>query len=74
MKFGLLIEYNKTTTFLEKPYTKCGVGTISRPFSVNSEKFLYSSFLLYAKLRDIGIYWTEVVEHLILPHKKLSNK
>ena len=56
MKFGLLIEYNKTTTFLEKPYTKCGVGTISRPFSVNSEKFLYSSFLLYAKLRDIGIY------------------
>ena len=51
--------------FLEKSYTKCGGEAIPRPFSKKSKlstsldqesKVLYSSFLLYAKLRAIKIY------------------
>ena len=33
MKFGQLKEYNMRNIFLEKPYTKCGQETSSRPFS-----------------------------------------
>ena len=32
MKFAKLAEYNTRIIFLEKPYTKCGGATISRPF------------------------------------------
>ena len=39
MKFGQLIECNKRTIFLEKPYTKCGGETSPRPFS---EKLILS--------------------------------
>ena len=64
-KIGQLLECNLTNIFLEKPYTKCGGETIPRPFSEKSKlrvspdqysKVLYSSFLLYAKLRAIEIY------------------
>ena len=33
MKFGQLIEYNKSNIFIEQSYTKCGRETILRPFS-----------------------------------------
>ena len=33
MKFGQLIEYNMINIILEKPCTKCGGKTSSRPFS-----------------------------------------
>ena len=33
MEFGQLIEYNMRKIFLEKPYAKCGGGTIPRSFS-----------------------------------------
>ena len=33
MKFGQLIEYNMRKNSLEKSFTKCGGGTIPRPFS-----------------------------------------
>ena len=36
-KFGQLIKYNMRNIFLEKSYTKCGVGTSPRPFSKKSE-------------------------------------
>ena len=64
MKFGQFIEYNMRNIFLEKLYTKCGGVTIPRPFSKKSKlgisldqysKFLYSLFLLYARLRSIEI-------------------
>ena len=51
--------------FLEKSYTKCGGETSPEPFSKKSKlaislyqlsKFLYSLFLLYAKLRAIQTY------------------
>ena len=35
MKFRQLIEYNIGNIFVEKSYTKCGGGTIPRPFSKN---------------------------------------
>ena len=31
-----LIEYNMRNIFLEKPYTKCGGETITKPFSKKS--------------------------------------
>ena len=37
MKFGQVIEYNMINIFLEKSYTKCGGGTIPRPFSRKSK-------------------------------------
>ena len=36
MEFGQLIEYNMGNIFLEKSYTKCGGGTVPRPFSKKS--------------------------------------
>ena len=33
MKFGQLLEYNMKNIFVETSYTKCGGGTIPRPFS-----------------------------------------
>ena len=33
MKLGQLIEYNMTTIFLEKSFSKCNGETIPRPFS-----------------------------------------
>ena len=51
--------------FLEKSYTKCGGETSPEPFSKKLKlaislyqlsKFLYSLFLLYAKLRAIQTY------------------
>ena len=36
MTFGNLLEYNMRNIFLEKSYIKCRGGTISRPFSKNS--------------------------------------
>ena len=64
-KFGQLIEYNMTKTFLEKSYAKCGREIIPRPFSKRSKwnisldqqsKVLYGLFLLYVKLRAIERY------------------
>ena len=37
MKFGELTEYNLRNIFLEKLFTKCSGGTISRPFSKKSK-------------------------------------
>ena len=65
IKFGQLIEYIIRNVFLKKYYTKCGGKTIPRPFSkklklsisLNQQfKVVYSSVLLYAKLRAIKIY------------------
>ena len=65
MKLGQLIECNMRNIFLEKPYTKCGGETNSRPFSEKlklgisldqQSKVLYSLFLLYAKLSAIEVY------------------
>ena len=59
------MEYKMRNISLEKSYTKRGRKTISRPFSKKSKlsislnqysKFLYSLFLLYAKLRAIKEY------------------
>ena len=59
------MEYKMRNISLEKSYTKRGRKTISRPFSKKSKlsislnqysKFLYSFFLLYAKLRAIKVY------------------
>ena len=36
MKFGQLLEYNMTNTFLKKSSTKYGGETIPRPFSKQS--------------------------------------
>ena len=36
MKFGELIEYNRTV-FLEKSYAKCDGETVTRPFSKKSK-------------------------------------
>ena len=64
MKFGQLIEYY-INIILEKSYTKCDGETSLRPFpgrlklSISLDqwsKVLYSSFLLYPKLRAIEIY------------------
>ena len=35
MKFGQLMEYNMTSVFVEKLYTKCGEETSPRPFLKN---------------------------------------
>ena len=64
MKFSQLTEYNTTSIFLEKSYTKCGRETITRPFSkkikmsISPDQLLkfYSLFLLYAKLTTIKIH------------------
>ena len=37
MKFGQLIKYNMRHIFVEKSYTKCGGGTISRPICKKSK-------------------------------------
>ena len=37
MKFGQLIEYNMGDLLLEKPYSKCGGETSSRPFHKKSK-------------------------------------
>ena len=37
MKFGELTEYNLRNIFLEKLFTKCSGGTISRAFSKKSK-------------------------------------
>ena len=37
MKFGELTEYNLRNIFLEKLFTKCSGGTISRTFSKKSK-------------------------------------
>ena len=64
MKIDQLIEYNMRHIFLEKSYTKCDGETIPRLFSKKSKlgisldqysKVLYSSFVLYVKLRTIEI-------------------
>ena len=44
MKFGYLIEYNKTNIFLEKlytSYTKCGWETFPRPFATKSKLSIF---------------------------------
>ena len=66
MKFGELIEYSMTKSFLEKSRIKYGGETLPRPFSKKAEwgisldqwskKVLCSLFLFYAKLRAIKIY------------------
>ena len=64
MKFGQLIEYDMSSIFVEKSYTKCGAETIFRPLSKKSKlsksldqqcKVLNSLFLLYLNLRAIEI-------------------
>ena len=66
MKSEQLREHNMRNVFLEKSYTKYGEEIIPRPFSKKTKlsiyleqqfKFLYSSFLLHAKLRTIKIFW-----------------
>ena len=51
MKFGQLIEYNMTKTFLEKSFTECGRETIPRPFSKKSKLSIsqnqYSKNVIY---------------------------
>ena len=37
MKFGQLIEYNMRNIFLEKPCTKCGGETLTKPFLKKSK-------------------------------------
>ena len=37
VRFGQLIEYNMSSIFLEKSYTKYGEETIPRPFSKKSK-------------------------------------
>ena len=37
IKFGQLLENNMSNTLVEKSYTKCGRGTIPRPFSKKSK-------------------------------------
>ena len=37
IKFDQLIEYNMRKIFLEKSYTKCGGGNISRPIPKKSK-------------------------------------
>ena len=65
MTYGQLIEYNMKNIFLEKSCEKYGGETIPRPSSKKSKltrsldqysKVFYSLYLLYAKLRAIGIY------------------
>ena len=80
MKFGQLIGCNMRKIFLKKSYTKCGGETGPGPFSEKLKlniflkqcsKVLYSLFWLFAKLRDIEIYWTYVAGHLLLHYFKL---
>ena len=65
MKFGQLREQNMENTFLEKPYTKCGGETSSRPFSeklklsisLNQQsEFLFSSFYYISKSMTSTMY------------------
>ena len=65
MKFGQLIECNVRNIFIEKSCAKCGRETSAKLFSKKLKlsispdqysKVLYSSILLYAKLRAIEIY------------------
>ena len=60
IKFGQLIECNRRTIFLEKSFINFCGETIPKSFSIKSKlsisldqqsKIVYSSFLLYAKLR-----------------------
>ena len=41
MKFGQLIEFNMKDISVEKSYTKCGEGTLPRPFSKTSKLSIY---------------------------------
>ena len=63
MKRGQLIGYNMKNIFLEKPYTKCGGETSSRPISKNlklsmnlsldqQSEHLYSFLLFCVKIED----------------------
>ena len=79
VKFGQLMECNIRNIFLEKSYTKYSVGTSPRLSSEKlklslsldqQSKVLCSLFLLYVKLRAIGIYWKKVGDYLFLPHIK----
>ena len=79
MKFGQLIEYNMSTIFLEKSFSKCEGEIIPRPFSKKSELNIFldqqsrvssSLFLLYAKLRAIKIYWNWAAHSLFLSRIK----
>ena len=77
MKFGQLIEYNMRNIFVEKSYTKRAGETIPRPLykisklSISLDRYckvLNSSFLLYANLGAIEIYWNQAADHLLLPY------
>ena len=63
MKHGQLIGYKMKNIFLEKPYTKCGGETSSRPISKKlklsmnlsldqQSEHLYSFLLFYVKIED----------------------
>ena len=41
MKFGQSTEFNMKYIFVEKSYTKCGEGTLLRPFSKTSKLSIY---------------------------------
>ena len=69
MKFGQLIKYKMSNIFLDQSYTKCVGENILRPFSKISKlrisldqffKVLYSSFLLYVKLRTMEMQYTKL--------------
>ena len=75
--WSVWIEYNMKNIFLETWYTKCGGETVPRPFSKKLKlsismdqysKVIYSSLLLYVKLRAIERYWNWAADHLLLPH------
>ena len=64
MKFGRLIEYNMSSIFVEKSYTKCAAETIPRYLPKKSKlsisldqqcKVLNSLFELYSNLRAVKI-------------------
>ena len=70
-------------SFAEKLYAKCGEKTLLGTFSknqiwgylwINSLKFPCSLFFIYAKLRDIEIYWNSASDHLLFHHIEIFKK
>ena len=45
MKLSQVIEYNLRNIFLQKSYTKCGAGTIPRPFLKQNQNFIHFVFV-----------------------------
>ena len=73
LKFGQSLKCNMRNVFHEKFYTKCR-GEADTFLKNQNSTVLYSLLLLYAKLRNIKIYWNQVADHLLLIHIKLFLK